>query len=123
MTALKGNPSPVNPGRLTAHHLLAGLEKPAAMIADRMAPHFTAIATAWRGLLRERLKLDQPAVRALAVLRLDSQYETLRSGDLRTYTGWLESQGQAFEGRSVPMDRALAALALYFEACALCVRQ
>jgi signal transduction histidine kinase len=104
--------------RLTAHHVLVGVEKPIAAIAERLLPHFQEIGTAWRALLRDRLKLDPSSVRALAGLRLDSQFETLQSGDLQQYIGWLESQGQALERRSIPMERAIAALALYFEACA-----
>lgn len=98
--------------------MLAGVEKPVAAMAERLLPHFTAIGTAWKGLLRDRLLLDPSAIRALAGLKLDSQYETLRNGDLEGYTAWLEQQGQALERRSIPMDRALAALAFYFEACA-----
>lgn len=118
MRTAKANGASAGPtAQLTAHHVLAGVERPVALIAERLAPHFADIAATWKGLMRDRLNLDSASIRILESLRLDSQYETLRSGNLMAYTAWIESQGQAFERRAIPMDHAIAALTFYFEAC------
>ena len=102
---------------LTTQLLLAGVERPVAAMAERLLPHAADIRSAWRALLRDKLKLNIAEVRTLAALKIESQYESLRSGNVSAFVLWLEEQGQAFDRRSVPMDRAVAALALYFEAC------
>jgi len=102
---------------LTTHLLLAGVERPVGAMAERLLPHAADIRSAWKTLLRDKLKLSAPEVRTLAGLKIESQYEVLRTGEITAYIVWLEEQGQLFDRRSVPMDRAIAALALYFEAC------
>ena len=102
---------------LTSYLLLAGVERPVAAVVERLQPHATDIRSAWKALLRDRLKLNAAEVRSLAGLKIESQFENLRTGEMSTYVLWLEEQGQLFDRRSIPMDRALAALVLYFEAC------
>ena len=102
---------------LTTHLLMAGVERPVALIAERLFPHAADIRASWKTLLRDKLKLSAAEVRTLAGLKIESQYEGLRSGEITAYVLWLQEQGQLFDRRSVSMDRAIAALALYFEAC------
>jgi len=102
---------------LACQTLLAGVERPMSGVMAQLSPHFSDIRTSWKGLLRDRLKLSTREIRRLAVLQLDSQGNALRSGDCQTYAVWLEEQGDQFERKSVPMDHAFTALALYFEAC------
>ncbi len=102
---------------LTALQVLTGIERPVSGLAERLLPHFTDIAQTWKALLRDRLKLDSAAIRMVWGLRLETQYENLLGGDITAYTNWLEAQGQSLEKRAIPMDQALAVLALYFEAC------
>lgn len=102
---------------LTSYLLLAGVERPISTLVERLLPHSVDIRSAWKVLLRDKLKLNASEARALAGLKIESQFENLRTGELAAYVLWLEEQGQAFDRRSVPMDRAIAALVLYFEAC------
>jgi signal transduction histidine kinase len=108
---------PVTSPPLTTHLLLAGVERPVSAIAERLLPHSADIRAAWKVLLRDKLKLNPAEIRTLVGLKIESQYENLRSGEITAYIMWLEEQGKAFDRRSVPMDRAVAAFALYFEAC------
>ena len=118
MTSTEENLSgPATQPPLTTHLLLAGVERPVSAIAERLLPHAADIRSAWKALLRDKLKLNASEVRTLAGLKLESQYEVLRAGEITSFVVWLEEQGQLFDRRSVPMDRAIAALALYFEAC------
>jgi signal transduction histidine kinase len=102
---------------LTTHLLLAGAERPVSAIAERIAPHFADIRSSWKALLRDKLKLSAAEIRTLAGWKIESQYENLHEGHFKDYVLWLQEQGQLFDRRSIPMDRAIAALALYFEAC------
>jgi signal transduction histidine kinase len=102
---------------ITTHLLLSSVERPVAAIVERLHPHFADIRSAWKTLLRDKLKMSTAEVRTISLLKIESQYENLRSGELKTYMLWLEEQGQAFDRRSIPMDQVIAALVLYFEAC------
>jgi signal transduction histidine kinase len=102
---------------LTTHLLLSSVERPIATLAERLRPHFADIRSAWKALLRDKLKLNTSEIRSFSVLKLESQYDNLHNGDLKAYVLWLEEQGQLFDRRSIPMDHAIAAFTLYFEAC------
>jgi signal transduction histidine kinase len=119
VTSTEENPSGLAATQpsLTTHLLLAGVERPVGIIIERLLPHAADIRSSWKTLLRDKLKLNASEVRTLSGLKIESQYEGLRTGDITSYVLWLEEQGQLFDRRSVPMDRAIAALALYFEAC------
>jgi signal transduction histidine kinase len=84
---------------------------------QRLRPHFSDIRASWKEMLRDRLGLAAGEIRALSSLRLDAQYEMLRTENLKAYTAWLLEVGDSFEQQSVPLDVASAALAFYFEAC------
>jgi two-component system sensor histidine kinase DegS len=102
---------------LTTHLLLAGVESPVAVIVEKLSPHFADIRSAWKALLRDKLKLSTSEIRTISALKIESQKENLCTGNFKSYVLWLEEQGELFDRRAIPMDRAIAALALYFEAC------
>jgi signal transduction histidine kinase len=102
---------------LTMQRLFAGIERPATVVIDMLLPHFRNIGLSWRSMLKERLQLKPSDIRMMNGLAVESHYDVLRSGDFKTYSASMEAQGAQLDSRSVPMDRAIAALSLYFEAC------
>jgi len=102
---------------LTMHRLFAGVERPATAVIESLLPHFRNIGMCWKAMLKGRLQLKPAAMRTLAGMTIESNYESLSSGDFKTYSTAMEAQGELYESHSIPMDHAIAALSLYFEAC------
>lgn len=102
---------------LTIPRLFSGIERCASTVVDALLPHIDGIHRSWKKLLKEKLHLDPPAVRALLGLNIEAQYKNLQSGDIEAFSEALEAQGKLLQRRGIPMDRTVAAFTLYVEAC------
>src|SRR4051812_39914820 len=102
---------------LTIQRLFAGIERPAISVIGMLLPHFQAIRVSWKSMLKERLQLTPSAIRMMSGLTIESHYDALQAGDFKAYSALMEAQGELLDQRSVPMDEAISALSLYFEAC------
>jgi len=99
------------------HRLFSGIERPATAVIRTLLPHFRNIGISWKAMLKDRLQIKPAAMRTLAGMTIESNHELLCSGDFKAYSAAMEAQGELFESHSIPMDHAIAALSLYFEAC------
>jgi len=101
----------------TIQRLFAGIERPATVVIEMLLPHFHNIRVSWKSMLKERLQMKPSEIRMMSDLSIETHYEVLRAGDFKTFSALMEAQGELFDSRSVPMDHAISALSLYFEAC------
>ena len=102
---------------LSISRLFAGTKRPVAVAVSQLAPHVRRIRSRWLKLLKERFKMDHASLRALSDLRMETQYENLKSGDFNAYASALEGQGRLFEKSHNPIELGVAAMVCYFEAC------
>ena len=102
---------------LTIQRLFAGIERPSTAVIDMLLPHFRDIRLSWKSMLKERLQLRPGVIRVMSGLTIEAHYEVLKSANFKSYAALMEEQGELLDKRSIPMDEAISALSLYFEAC------
>lgn len=92
------------------------MHRPLVRILEVLAPHSKQIGAAWRRQL-SRLGLPAAEIESLAGLYPVMLGGCLRNGNFEGYRQALENLGHLLADRGIPEEHAIAALALFEEAC------